>query len=242
MDLVAMLAASGTDLMQRAQRRLDRTMRRREMPPGREVPTIRDAHTDAGHLAERLGLFVIIVLGEGVIQLITTVSQSTWGRPLDFAALGAFAVLVGVWALSLLHGFAGVPGLQVSAVPTRYAMGLHCAITAALAALAAGFGSAVGHADGPVSTGTRWLLCGSIAAYFAVSAAGGLLTGARWTWHLGWALPGVVVPIVLGLVGNGLPTAWLIWPIAATVGRLIGYQPISARTRSRPDAGQEVVA
>jgi hypothetical protein len=85
-------------------------------------------------------------------------------------------------------------------------------------------------------------LCGSIAAYFAVSAVGGLLTGTGWVWFLGWALPGVVVPIVLGLVGRDLPTAWLIWLIAATVGWLIGYQPIKGRTRVRPEPGREVTA
>jgi hypothetical protein len=81
-------------------------------------------------------------------------------------------------------------------------MGLHAAITAALAALAATLGAAVAHTEAPVSTGARWLLCGSVAAYCAFSALGGLLTGSSRVWLLGWALPGLAVPILLGALGS----------------------------------------
>lgn len=42
------------------------------------------AYADAPHLVERLGLFVIIVPGEGVIQ-ITSVAGASWRRTLRWA-------------------------------------------------------------------------------------------------------------------------------------------------------------
>jgi low temperature requirement protein LtrA len=227
LDLWTMFAASSNRVIGEAERRLDRVIRSRGLPPGQQVPRITASRTDAGHLAERMGLFVIIVLGEGVIQILTSASESRWTLALDTASLAAFAVLIGLWALSLLHGFAGVPGLEADALSTRHAMSLHAATTGALAALAAGLGMGIAHAEGHLSTGTRWLLCSSIAAYFLISAIGGLATHTTGKWLLGWALPGIALPIALGIVGNRLNAAWLIWLLAAIVGWQTLYKPLS---------------
>jgi low temperature requirement protein LtrA len=45
-------------------------------PAGEGTVTV--ARTDTEHLAERLGLFAIIVLGEGVIQLVEAGSEAGW--------------------------------------------------------------------------------------------------------------------------------------------------------------------
>ena len=67
------------------------------------------------------------------------------------------------------------------------------------------------------------------AVYFAIAAAGGLISGARRGWLLGWALPGVALPLVLGLAAHDLGALWLVWPLALTVGWHLAYE---ARTRS----------
>jgi hypothetical protein len=69
--------------------------------------------------------FVIIVLGEGVIQVLTAVAS--------------------LWTLSLLYRFAGVPGLDAAQISTRHATALNCATAATIAAIAAGLGSAIEH-------------------------------------------------------------------------------------------------
>lgn len=231
-DLLTMFAMSGNNVLRNAERRLDRIVKGRGLPPGGAVPRIQAARTDAAHLGERMGLFVIIVLGEGVIQVLTAASEVPWTLSLDTASVGAFAVLVGLWAVSLLQGFAGVPGLEASAISTRHAMGLHAATTAAIAALAAGLGAAIAHADGPLSTGARWLLCGSIAAYFAVSTIGGLTTKVTRNWLFGWALPGILIPVLLGIFGRALSPAVLVWLLAATVLWQTLYQPLATRLRA----------
>jgi len=234
-DLLAMMAFSGDNVLREAQRRLDRVLARRRLRRDQPMPILRAAHTESGHLSERMGLFVIIVLGEGVIQVLTATSEADWTLPLDAAAFGAFTVLTGLWTLSLLYGFCGVPGLEAARISIRHAMALNCATTAAIAALAAGLGAAIEHTGEHLPTGTRWLLCASVAAYFMVSAIGGLTAQAPARWLLGWALPCIVVPIALGFAGH-LTAPWLIWALAATVGWQISYATVAARQQAAPAA------
>ena len=42
-------------------------------------------------------------------------------------------------------------------------------------------------------------------------------------WVLGWALPSVAVPALLGVFGGHLPPAVLPWLLAAVVGWQIAY-------------------
>ncbi|MGW8379430.1 low temperature requirement protein A [Streptomyces sp. ODS28] len=226
LDLLVMLAASGRRMFGNAQRKLDRLLAHRPAPrpdpAGRRrgptgPPRLEAAYSDAPHLAERLGLYVIIVLGEGVIQVVTAAAEVPWDLPLSATAVGAFALLIGVWMLSLLYGFAGVPRLAEGAVAPRLTMGLHCVATMGLAALAAGLGAAAEHPHGPVDPGVRWLLCAALACYFAVGLLAGCAAGRGWAWCGGWGLPGVVLPLLLGLFGAPLDAGWLVWVLAALV-------------------------
>jgi hypothetical protein len=61
-DLLAMMAFSGDNVPREAQRRLDRVLARRRLRRDQPMPILRAAHTESGHLSERMGLFVIIVL------------------------------------------------------------------------------------------------------------------------------------------------------------------------------------
>ncbi|MGW1224549.1 low temperature requirement protein A [Streptomyces sp. NPDC002530] len=63
----------------------------------RPAITLQEARTDTSHLGERLGLYVIIVLGEGIIQVIDAMAEHEhWDVPLILTSLGAFALLVGI--------------------------------------------------------------------------------------------------------------------------------------------------
>ena len=63
-DLLIMFVVSGSAIMEDAQEKLDRIIKVRGFKDDR-MPELEALHSDRAHLAERLGLYVIIVLGEG---------------------------------------------------------------------------------------------------------------------------------------------------------------------------------
>ncbi|MGW6063016.1 low temperature requirement protein A [Streptomyces sp. NPDC055189] len=241
LDLVIMLGVDSDRMLRGAQDKLDQAVAHRggrpsdvRRHPEGGPPVIAAAPSESVHLAERLGLFVIIVLGEGVIQITAAASDVPWDAALAVTATGSFALLIGVWTLSLLYGFAGVPHLRPDRMPVRFAMLLHCVTTAAIAALAAGLGAAAEHAHGSAPDGVRRLLCASVAAYFCISLLTGLFTGAERPWLLGWGLPCTLLPLALGLFGGGLGVGWLVWLLAATVFWQVLYAPGPPGTTSAP--------
>ena len=136
-DLLIMFVVSGSAIMEDAQEKLDRIIKVRGFKDDR-MPELEALHSDRAHLAERLGLYVIIVLGEGVILVISAASKLTWDSTVVSLAVGSFVLLSGMWALSLLYGHAGVPHLQAEKFPARIDMALHCFTTGAIAVLVAG--------------------------------------------------------------------------------------------------------
>ncbi|MFD5633040.1 low temperature requirement protein A, partial [Streptomyces sp. NPDC127077] len=147
LDLWVTFTVSARDVIESRKAHDEREERR----PRRHdtVPPVSVAAPHADHLSERLGLFVIIVLGEGVAQVIEAASDATWDRRLYGLASAAFFLLVALWSLSFRHGYAGVPYLTARSLPARAALPLHCLVSGCLAALAAGLGArggAPGHA------------------------------------------------------------------------------------------------
>ncbi|WP_441247421.1 low temperature requirement protein A [Kitasatospora sp. McL0602] len=231
-DLLVMLTASGYRVLRAAQERVTRGVARR----GRSdrTPVVVAARTDVPHLAERLGLFVIIVLGEGVIQITSAAAEVPWDHALTAAATGAFVLLIGLWTMSLLHGFGGIPKLGPGDLPVRAALGLHGVLTCAIALLAAGLGLAIEHPHGAVEGGTRWLLCGGLSGYFAVSALVALLTRAGWPATLRWAAPCLLLPLGLGAFADGIGPGGLVWAlVAATLWQLVNAPGMVAALRPR---------
>ncbi|MFI9509495.1 low temperature requirement protein A [Nocardia sp. NPDC052566] len=217
LDLLVMIGIDGNRMLAAVQERFDRRLRSSHRFDGIETPKLRALHTDSAHLGERLGLYMIIMLGEGIIVVIAAAAPQAWDLSLDLLVVGSFLLLVSMWALSLIFGFAGVPHLAPNQVAPRIAMGLHCLVGGAVATFAAGLGLAVEHAHGHQSRGVVWLLCGSAAAYFVIAAIGGLLTGERWRWFLRWPVPCTFAVLALGVFGSHLPSAVLIGILALVV-------------------------
>ena len=233
-DLVVLLLASGERALQEAEERLERVKgSRRRGGPAAGLMSIEGTHTEEEHLAERLGLFVIIVLGEGLIQIIDAAADSaSWDRSDRLVvALGAFALLASVWTAGLLHGTAGIPQLTPHVVAPRIVMLLHALLTGSLAALAAALGVAVEHThealpDGvpgaAVRCGGRLLRArrGDRPAGGQGTAAGSSAVACRASWCrsrccssgptctsvlLVWILVAVVVWLVLEKPADGRP-------------------------------------
>ena len=249
-DLWLVLVVSGTDMLERyenrvsavvdreerAQRRAPRGGRAGGRPRGpdavRQAFQVVPVMTDPAHLAERLGLFVIIVLGEGVVQVVDAASQAAPETGLFLAGLASFVLLAGMFGLSVQYGFAGVPHLRAGAVPARLGLALHCVVTGVIATVSVGLASVVEHGNEPLDTGPRWLLCGAVAAYFligqlvAIRVGGG--AGAARTL---WISSGVVVPVLLGLLGAPLPATLVTGLVAAVV---VSQVAVEARAERRP--------
>ncbi|MER5398614.1 low temperature requirement protein A [Streptomyces sp. NPDC002599] len=187
----------------------------------------------ADHLSERLGLFVIIVLGEGVAQVIEAASEATWDRRLYGLAGAAFFLLVALWSLSFRHGYAGVPYLTARSLPARAALPLHCFVSGCLAALAAGLGAATEHLH-TLPDSTRWLLCASLAGYFLLTGIAALRQpeGGR-RWMLSVVLPCCALPLLLAGFGGGLGTVALVWLLVAVTLWPMFYE---SRRAKRPEA------
>lgn len=182
---------------------LVRLLHRPEPPP----VDVAAAPPDRPHLSERLGLFVIIVLGEAVAQVVNAAADvPDWRRGIWLAVLCGFGLLVALWWLTLRYGSSAAPSYGVPVFALRLTMPGHYLTTAAIVAIAAGLGALADHPDGALPEAERWVLCGGFALYFAVACLLGARGGAARRWLVGWGLPAVLVPVLLGLFGGGLPS------------------------------------
>ena len=203
--------------------------------PGRVV--LEAAPTEEEHLLERLGLFVIIVLGEGLIQIIDAAADSSrWDRDTAVVALGAFSLLASVWAAGLLHGTAGIPQLKPHVVAPRIVMVLHALLSGALAALAASLGVVVEHIHEPLPAQYRALLCGALAVYCAIGVLVALLVGKSRRWFAIRGMPSVVAPVVLILLWPDMPDIALVWLLVLVVLWLALEPPAEGGRRRRGPA------
>lgn len=194
------------------------------------------AHIDPAHLGERLGLFTIIVLGEGVAQLVSVSSGAHWDHSLRSLGVAGFLLLVAIWWLSLVHGYGGVPNLHESDLPPRLVLVLHCVANGTLTALAAGLGASMEHRHGELPENVRWVLCGSFATYAVISTVGAVVSRrvarvpAGWGGLLGHLLPPLVLSLTLGSLGGRLPTVALVWLLVGGAGwSLLGHAARSGR-------------
>ncbi|MFJ9434858.1 low temperature requirement protein A [Streptomyces sp. NPDC101490] len=193
------------------------------------------ARFDPGHLDERLGLFTLIVLGEGIALGVEAASEAEWDRGLCTMAVGSFALLLSLWALAVRRS-CGVPLLGFGVLAPRFALPLHCVSTGALAAVAASLGGAVEHAEGRLPHGMRWLLCGGIAVFLAVGLLAGVVSGRGTRWALAAGLPMAVAPLLLAVSATDWSPATLVWCLVLVARWPWFYE---RRTRRRSGTGAE---
>lgn len=169
----------------------------------RRVPELTEASVDAGHLGERLGLFVIIVLGEAVAQVVAVAADVEWSRGLWWDVLAGFGLLVCLWWLTLEYA-GSTTTMSYGSLPPRVSLPTHYLLTAAIVVIAAGLGASAEHSGEELPAFVRWLLCGGAALYFATRAVLAFIAGARWRWMVVFGLPSVVVPVLVGFFGESL--------------------------------------
>ncbi|MEU7615759.1 low temperature requirement protein A [Micromonospora rifamycinica] len=223
LDLLLIVVLSGSRILQRVQSYLTASARTRRRPRagGRHDatgPVMHGVSVDPAHLSERLGLFVIIVLGESVVQVVAAASEARYDIGLLATAIASFILLAGMFGLSVVYGYAGLPHLRAGRIPTRAALGLHCLVTGVVATVAVPLALVVQHGSDPLSDPGRWLLCGAVATYFTL----GVVTGV--TSHSSDLLrtisritTGIAAPLLLGLLATAVSGRTLVVYLALIV-------------------------
>ncbi|MDQ6850100.1 MAG: low temperature requirement protein A [Actinomycetota bacterium] len=129
-------------------------------------------HFDAGHLAERFGLFVLIALGESVVAVGTSTPTGELTLVEGLAIAAAFALSCGLWwvyfhfaADAMRHALATA---RVQADITRLVLSYgHLAFIAAIILVAVGLRTSVHNPGHPLSATVTGLLFGGCALYLA---------------------------------------------------------------------------
>ncbi|MFD5426836.1 low temperature requirement protein A [Streptomyces sp. NPDC127084] len=179
----------------------------------------RQLHT--GYLVERVGLFVIIVLGESVLALITSTDQ-TWTLQAGVTALLGFVLLAALWWSYFDFGATSVElmlgasrGRDTYVLARDVAGFLHFFVTASVICVAGGLATAVdeaGHAHLP--QGALVALAGGLALYHLTHATIALRYGRPVGSVAVWAVPGVGIPVLVIVLGGHL-APWLVVLILA---------------------------
>jgi low temperature requirement protein LtrA len=222
-DLLLILVLSGSRILQRVQSYLTAPERSRRRPRsgGRfegRGPVLHGVSVDPAHLSERLGLFVIIVLGESVVQIVAAASETRFGIGLPAAAIASFILLAGLFGLSVVYGYAGLPHLRAGRIPTRAALGLHCLVTGVVATIAVPLSLVVSHGSDPLSDQSRRLLCGAVAAYFTLGVVTGVASHSSDRQRtISRITTGVVAPLLLGLLATAVSGRMLVVYLALIV-------------------------
>lgn len=237
-DLWIMFAVDAESYLTEAQRRMTARLRRDRRGRDRRgraargpAPRLTALRADPAHLGERLGQYLIIVLGEGVISVIAAVSAEEWTVAVGVIGAGAFLSLIALWALTLNYGF--VPRMMSAAPSTtdlsrHRVMADHCALSGAVATVAAGLGLVAAHPSGHLPAGVGWVLGGGAAAFFLVCGMGGVPSaGARWL--LRWPLPCLVLALVLGWAAPRLGAVWLVLGVMVLLGAAVLSEVVRVR-------------
>ena len=223
LDLLLILVLSGSRVLQRVQSYLTASERTRRRPrsggrPDGTGPVIHGVTVDPAHLSERLGLFVIIVLGESVVQIVAAASESPYDFGLLASALASFILLAGLFGLSVVFGYAGLPHLRAGRIPARAALGLHCLVTGVVATIAVPLSLVVSHGSDPLSEHIRWLLCGAVAAYFTLGVVTGVASHSSDLQRtISRITTGIAAPLLLGLLATAVSGRMLVVYLALIV-------------------------
>jgi len=163
------------------------------------------------HSLERVGLFVVIVIGEAVYLSVT-------GLATHPSAGGAAAALCGFVVCALLaRAFFrwGVPGAEAGLTTAQRSrsfstlrdvvMYLPFLLIVGLTLVAAALGNAVAEAGEPLQLDIRMLLAGGIILFYATNAMVALRLGRRLSRISVLLVPGIVLPVIAAALSGGLP-------------------------------------
>jgi low temperature requirement protein LtrA len=243
LDLWVLVTESGEKRVAHAQERLNRALdvRKRRVEnttperaakraerldrwekQGRDIPTTITALTgDTAHRAERMSLFILIVLGEGIVQLTVAAEASDhWNRALLGAAVGAFALVCALFVIAVVRGTAGLARLPLGALPVRALWVGHLVAAMSLVTLVAALGTLLEEPSDPIDLHAALMLSLGMGVYALASGVALVagVTARRWTLALAVAGPLLIAAGIVLAVHASVRASTLAWVLAVAVG------------------------
>lgn len=177
-------------------------------------------------LAERFGLFTIIVLGESVAGTVNGLGGLDTITGMD-QLTGLLAMLLAFLLWWIYFEMVPREELQPSHISAMLRSYLHYPLLAAIAASGAGVLSIVGHGQGTIGGAERWLLAGSVAVAFAamlglsrVHVYQPYFVGAQRRTELSLVF-GIAACVFIGAFASGGPVAILLLLVAVAAVPLV---------------------
>jgi low temperature requirement protein LtrA len=212
-------------------------------PLGSQQDLLRDA-LDVDHLAERVGLLVVIVFGESILTIIAEL-DSHWVLPSGVTAVLGFAAVAMLAWIYFTHAASAVErGLQrlkqrgsVGAIRDTV-MYLPFLLVTGVTLFAAALGTAVADAARDLPQGAVIALSAGISLFFAASAAQFLRYGLSWREVAGWAPVAILLPWALVPLSR-LVTAEAV--VVASVG-VVAIALVLVALTARRDRGRALDA
>jgi low temperature requirement protein LtrA len=186
--------------------------------PGLGRSASSDWQVEGGHMAERVGLFIIICLGESLLVTGATFAETPWTTPTVLAAATAFVGTLAMWWLyfSAAHDAAS-DVISHTADPGKLARSAYTytpiIIIAGIIVTAVGDELSLAHPTGHVSGATAAVLIGGPLLFMAGSVLAVLAVFER-----------VAFPRVIGAVA--IAALWFTVPLATPLGLAAGSTAI----------------
>lgn len=178
---------------------------------------------DTAHASERLGLFMIILMGESVLSLVTSLGQR-WTTASGIAALVGFVAIcslasgffvfgintmeTGLARLSSSHDFNGLLD-TVMFLPYLLVIGV--------TSFAAGLSTVVAAPGDPLALGAAISLGGGVALFYLTNAIVSLRWGVPLKRLLRWAIPGVALPLFVPVMAPHVPATVSLGVVAGII-------------------------
>lgn len=187
------------------------------------------------HLADRFGTLVIIALGESVLAIVVVLSETL--TPLSaLVALLSFVITAGLaWAMFMFGIDAMRTGLE-RLVERGDARGvvqtvafLPFILVAGIMMLSGAVALGIEHPEEALPPAAAFALGGGVILFYGTNAVISVRYGSSWRSVLPWAVPAVVVPLLIGIAALVIPALWSIALMAATVVGIVSLAEFRAR-------------
>jgi low temperature requirement protein LtrA len=193
---------------------------------------------DTAHASERLGLFMIILMGESVLSLVTSLAAH-WSVLSGIAALIGFVAIAFVaWGFFVVgsgiieSGLARLNELRAVSALLDTVMFMPYLIVVGITMFAAGLATAISEPGDPLPVGAAVCLGGGLALFYLSNAVVVLRYGTPWREVLPWTIPGIVLPVVILTAAASLPAIVSLAGVALVVVGIVVFSTASQRRRS----------